>query len=222
MVPPRHALALRCRYWGLGPDVTLGRRAGVGRRGIEPKLEPVGCPPPHFAPRAKRVISLFCAGAVSHVDTYDYKPELEKRASTPFDLSGKLEFFASKPGNCVPSYWPFRQHGQSGRWMSDLFPRLATCVDDMAFIYSMRSKSAVHAPAMFLMNSGFVQPGFPAMGAWVAYGLGSETQELPAFVVLPDTRGVPPGGPANWRRWFSAGGLSGHYNAQRARAATDR
>jgi len=179
----------------LGADGLLAAEADL-------KRNPLAARPPHFAAKAKRVIVLFCAGAVSQVDTYDYKPELEKRAGKPFDPTGKLEFFASKPGNCVPSYWSFKQHGQTGRWMSDLLPNLAGCSDDMAFIYSMVSKSAVHAPSMFMMNSGFIQPGFPSMGAWVAYGLGCETQNLPAFVVLPDTRGVPPGGPANWNSGF--------------------
>lgn len=179
-----------------------------------PRTSPLAARAPHFVPRAKHVIVLFCAGAVSQVDTYDYKPELIKRAGTPFDTTGKLEFFASKPGNCVPSYWPFRQHGQSGRWISDLFPHLATCVDDMAFIYSMQSKSAVHAPAMFMMNTGFIQPGFPSMGAWTVYGLGSENEDLPAFVVLPDSRGVPPGGPVNW----SSGFLPAVYQATSVRS----
>ena len=89
----------------------------------------------HFPAQAKRVIQILCSGGLSHIDTFDYKPELERRAGTPFDPDGKLQFFASKPGNCQPSFWKFRRHGQSGIWMSDLLPKLATCVDDMAFIY---------------------------------------------------------------------------------------
>ena len=200
LVAPRLAVAVRRRIGGVALASLL---AGDGRLlADEKQASPLAAKAPHFAPRARHVIVLFCAGAVSQVDTYDYKPELIKRAGTPFDTTGKLEFFASKPGNCVPSYWPFRQHGQSGRWMSDLLPHLAGCVDDMAFIYSMQSKSAVHAPAMFMMNTGFIQPGFPSMGAWTVYGLGSENENLPAFVVLPDGRGVPPGGPANWNAGF--------------------
>lgn len=139
---------------------------------------------------------------MSHVDSFDYKPELEKRAGQPFDPGGKLQFFASKPGNCQPSYWKFRQHGECGRWVSDLFPKLASCVDDMAFIYSMRSKTALHGPGNFLMNTGQTMPGFPSMGSWVTYGLGSEAENLPAFVVLPDVRGLPPGGIINWGAGF--------------------
>jgi len=157
---------------------------------------------PHFAPKATRVIQIFCPGAMSQVDTFDYKPELERRNGTPFDPDGKLQFFASKPGNCRASHWKFRQHGEAGLWMSDLFPKLATCIDDMAFIYSMHSKTALHGPACFMMNTGFTLPGFPSMGAWVTYGLGSETDDLPAFVVLPDPRGLPPGGIINWGAGF--------------------
>jgi hypothetical protein len=161
------------------------------------------------APKANRVIQIFCPGGMSQVDTFDYKPELQRRAGKPFDPEGKLQFFASKPGKCQPSYWKFRQHGQSGRWVSDLFPKLATCVDDMAFIYSMRSKTALHGPGCFMMNTGQTTPGFPSMGSWVSYGLGSVNENLPTFVVLPDTRGLPPGGVINW----SAGFLPAVYQA---------
>ena len=119
-----------------------------------------------FPAKAKRVIQIFCSGGLSHVDTYDYKPELVKRSGTPFDPDGKLQFFASKPGNCQPSFWKFRQHGQSGIWMSDLLPKLAKCVDDMAFIYSMQSKTALHGPGNFMMNTGQTLPGFHSMGSW--------------------------------------------------------
>ncbi|XZE55252.1 DUF1501 domain-containing protein [Planctomycetaceae bacterium SH139] len=156
----------------------------------------------HFPAKARRVIQIFCPGGMSQVDTFDYKPELAKRAGKPFDPDGKLQFFASKPGNCQPSHWPFRQHGETGRWISNLFPKLAECVDSMAFVYSMQSKSALHGPACFMMNTGFTLPGFPSMGSWVTYGLGNETEELPAFVVLPDPAGLPPGGVINWGAGF--------------------
>ncbi len=156
----------------------------------------------HHSAKAKAVIQIFCPGGLSHVDTWDYKPELVKRQGKPFDVDGKLQFFASKPGNCQQSWWPFRQHGECGRWISDLFPKLAQRVDDMAFIHSMQSKTALHGPAMFMANSGFILPGFPSMGAWVTYGLGSVGDDLPAFVVLPDPRGLPPGGVINWGAGF--------------------
>lgn len=156
----------------------------------------------HHPAKAKAIIHIFCPGGLSHVDSWDYRPVLAERQGKPFDPDGKLQFFASKPGACQGSYFPFRQHGQCGRWISDLFPRLASCVDDMAFIHSMQSKSALHGPAMFMANSGFILPGFPSMGAWVTYGLGSECEDLPAFVVLPDPRGLPPGGVINWGAGF--------------------
>lgn len=157
---------------------------------------------PHHAARASQVIQIFCPGGMSQVDTFDHKPELIRRAGKPFDPDGKLQFFASKPGNCQPGWWPFRQHGDCGRWISDLFPKLATHVDDIAFIHSMQSKTALHGPGCFMMNTGQTLPGFPSMGAWVTYGLGSESENLPAFVVLPDPRGLPPGGPINWGAGF--------------------
>ena len=163
---------------------------------------PLAAKPAMFPPRARAVINIFCPGGLSHLDTFDHKPELVKRAGTPFDTTGAVQFFASKPGECRPSFWPFRRHGECGRWVSDLLPGLAGHVDEMAFIHSMQSRTALHGPAMFMANSGFILPGFPAMGAWVTYGLGSESEDLPAFVVLPDPRGLPPGGPVNWGAGF--------------------
>ena len=175
---------------------------GLGGTALAAMLASESCAATHHPAKAKRVIQIFCPGGMSQVDTFDYKPELLRRAGKPFDPGGKLQFFASKPGNCQPSHWKFRQHGESGRWISDLFPKLATYVDDMAFIYSMHSKSALHGPACFMMNTGFTLPGFPSMGSWVTYGLGSESEDLPAFVVLPDPRGLPPGGIINWGAGF--------------------
>ena len=163
---------------------------------------PLGPKAPHFPARAKSVIWIFTNGGPSHVDTWDYKPELERQHGQPFDAELGKQTFAGVAGNYGKSFWPFRQHGQCGRWISDLFPGLAKHVDDMAFIHSMQSKSALHGPAMFMMNSGFIRPGFPAMGAWVTYGLGSASENLPAFVVLPDPRGLPPGGVVNWGAGF--------------------
>lgn len=163
---------------------------------------PLASRPTHFAAKATNVVQIFCPGGLSHVDTWDYRPELERRHGEAFDAELGKQTFAGIGGNYAKSFWKFRQHGECGRWMSDLFPRLAFHVDEMAFIHSMQSKSALHGPAMFMANSGFIRPGFPSMGAWVTYGLGSESDNLPAFVVLPDTRGLPPGGLANWAAGF--------------------
>jgi hypothetical protein len=156
----------------------------------------------HHRAKAKRVVQLFMSGAASQCDTFDYKPELIKRHGQPFDPGGNVELFQSTPGACMKSPWGWRQHGQSGKWVSDLLPHLATCVDDIAFLPAMVSKSNVHGPATFMQATGFVLPGFPSMGAWVSYGLGRLTDDLPAFVVLPDARGFAPNGPANWGAGF--------------------
>src|SRR6516162_6168310 len=156
----------------------------------------------HFPPKAKRVVQLFMSGAASQCDTFDYKPELIRRNGEKFDPGGKVELFQSSPGSVMKSPWKWRQHGKCGKWVSDLLPHLASCVDDMAFIHSMVSKSNVHGPATFMQATGFVLPGFPSVGAWISYGLGRLTDDLPAFVVLPDSRGFAPNGPANWSAGF--------------------
>lgn len=157
---------------------------------------------PHHLPKAKRVIQLFMSGAASQVDTFDYKPELIKRAGMPFDPGGKVELFQSSPGVVMPSPWEWKQYGECGKWVSGLVPHLAQCVDDIAFLPSMVATSNVHGPATFMQNTGFVLPGFPSVGAWVSYGLGKITDNLPTFVVLPDSRGYGPGGPKNWGAGF--------------------
>ena len=142
------------------------------------------------------------SGAASQCDTFDYKPELIKRHGKKFDPGGPVELFQSSAENCMKSPWEWQQHGQCGKRVSSLLPNLAECVDDIAFVHSMVSKSNVHGPATFMQNSGFVFPGFPHMGAWISYGLGTLNQNLPTFVVLPDARGFGPNGPANWSAGF--------------------
>jgi Protein of unknown function (DUF1501) len=159
-------------------------------------------PGTHFPARAKRVIQIFCPGGVSHVDTFDYKPELTKLHGQPMTGKGKTDTFFGQPGNLMKSPFAFKQHGKCGRWVSDLFPNLAGHVDDLTFIHSMTAKSANHTPAAFQMNSGFVFNGFPSFGSWVSYGLGSINEDLPAYVVLPDPRGLPAGGAINWTNGF--------------------
>jgi hypothetical protein len=156
----------------------------------------------HFPPRAKRVIQIFCPGAVSHIDTFDYKPALAKHNDQPLPGEEKFVSFQGANGNLMQSPWSFRQRGQSGKWVSDLLPHLGELVDDMAFIHSLTAKSNTHGPACCQMNTGFVVEGFPSMGAWVSYGLGSDNQNLPAYVAIPDIRGIPPSGPANWTSGF--------------------
>jgi hypothetical protein len=158
--------------------------------------------PTHFAPKAKRVIQVFSCGGVSHVDTFDHKPELAKQHGKTLTGKGKIDTFFGRPGNLMKSPFSFRQYGQCSKWVSDLFANLAACVDDLAIIHSMVAKSSNHTPATFQMNTGFTMNGFPCLGAWLSYGLGSDNQDLPAFVVLPDPRGLPAGGAINWTQGF--------------------
>jgi len=157
---------------------------------------------PHFVPKAKRVVQVFCAGGVSHLDCFDYKPELEKMDGKSMEGKGENLGFFGQPGRLMKSVYPFQQHGKSGAWVSSLLPKLSECVDDLCFIKSMYAKSNNHTPAAFQMNSGFTQNGFPCMGSWLSYGLGTENENLPAFVVLPDPRGLPAGGSINWTSGF--------------------
>ncbi len=157
---------------------------------------------PHFAPKAKRVLTIFCSGAVSHVDTFDYKPELVKRDGKPLPGNDKLVTFQGENGNLVQPVWKFKPRGKSGKMISDLFPKLAELADDMCFIHSMTAKSNTHGPAENQMSTGFTLDGFPSAGAWVSYALGSECRDLPAFVAIPDPRGVPQVGPNNWGSAF--------------------
>jgi hypothetical protein len=156
----------------------------------------------HHRARAKRVVQLFMSGAASQCDTFDYKPALIARHGEKFNPGGKVELFQSDPGPVMKSPWAWKQYGQSGKWVSDLVPHLASCVDEIAFVHSMTAKSNVHGPATYMQNTGFVLPGFPHMGSWISYGLGSMNRNLPTFVVLPDVRGFAPNGPANWGAGF--------------------
>jgi hypothetical protein len=165
---------------------------------------------------AKRVVQLFMSGAASQCDTFDYKPKLIERNGEKFDPGGKVELFQSSPGAVMKSPWDWKQHGQSGKWVSSLVPHLASCVDDIAFVHSMVAKSNVHGPATYMQNTGFVLPGFPCMGSWVSYGLGSLNQNLPTFIVLPDARGFAPNGPGNW----SAGFLPASHQGTMIRASS--
>jgi hypothetical protein len=193
--------------WNLGGGLgvialahLLAESRSLAADAVQPQGQPTGGL--HHPAKARRVVQFFMSGAASQCDLYDYKPELIKRNGQPFDPGEKVELFQSNPGDCMASPWAWKQHGQSGKWMSDLVPHLATTVDDIAFIHSMVSKSNVHGPATFMQNTGFVLPGFPSMGAWISYGLGSLTDNLPTFVVLPDGRGFPPNGPGNWSTGF--------------------
>jgi hypothetical protein len=157
---------------------------------------------PHLVPRARRVVHLCLCGGLSHIDSFDYKPELARFHSKPLQSAERPETFFNQIGLLRKNDFEFRRRGQSGLWVSELFPRLAELADDMVVINSMVADSANHTPATFEENSGFRLNGFPVMGSWVSWGLGCETDELPAYVVLPDVRGLPAGGAINWSNGF--------------------
>jgi hypothetical protein len=157
---------------------------------------------PHFEPKARRVLCIFCTGALSHVDTFDYKPELVKRHNTPMPGNDKLVTFQGEQGNLIKPLWDFKPRGQSGKMLSDLLPNMAELADDMCFIHSMTAKSNTHGPAESQMSTGYTLDGFPSMGSWTSYALGSECADMPAFVAIPDPRGGPQIGQRQWASGF--------------------
>ena len=159
-------------------------------------------PPPHHRARAKRVIHIVLCGGLSQVDSFDYKPQLARYHGGSLPGDQKPDVFFGQVGLLKKSDWSFRQRGQSGLWISELFPHLAGVADELNVIRSMYAETSNHTPATFQENTGFRLNGFPVAGAWLSYGLGCETDNLPAFVVIPDTRGYPAGGSINWTNGF--------------------
>jgi hypothetical protein len=156
----------------------------------------------HYPPKAKRVIQLFMAGAASHVDMFDYKPMLIQRHGQKWDVGEKVELFQSVPGSVFASPWPWKQYGQCGKWLNEIVAPLGDVVDEIAFVHNMVGKTGVHSQGTYLQATGFQLPGFPGMGSWISYGLGSMNDNLPTFVVLPDHRGYASNGPKNWDSAF--------------------
>ncbi|MFP6875760.1 MAG: DUF1501 domain-containing protein, partial [Roseibacillus sp.] len=148
----------------------------------------------HYPPRAKRVIHICLCGGLSQVDSFDYKPKLKTMHGKSLVAEEKPDVFFGKVGRLRRSDFRFQQRGQSGLWISDLFPHIAERADDLTVIRSMHSETGNHTPALFLSNSGFQRNGFPSLGSWLSYGIGSEANDLPAYVVIPDARGAPSGG----------------------------
>src|SRR6516162_8678040 len=187
---------------------------------IKLPLNPLESRAGHFPSKAKSVIWLFMNGGPSQVDTWDYKPELARRDGQ--ELKGfdrNTGFFTDQVGPLMRSPFRFARHGQCGAWVSELFPNMARHVDKMAFLYSCWTDSNNHSPALLKINTGMTRMGFPCVGAWVTYGLGSASQSLPAFVVMYDTlgRGLPKGHAQNWGAGFLPGVYQGTaLNAQGA------
>jgi hypothetical protein len=157
---------------------------------------------PHFAPKAKRVLQIFCPGAASHMDLWEHKPALEKYHGQPLPGEENLVSFQGKNGSIMRSPWAFAPSGETGKMISTLLPGMARHVDDIAFVHSMTSKTNTHGPGCIFMNTGQVREGFPSAGAWFSFAMGRENENLPAYVSIPDVRGEPPNGKANWSNGF--------------------
>jgi hypothetical protein len=182
-----------------------GRLTAAEGLGAASVAQPLAPRPGHHDGKARSVIWLFINGGPSQVDTWDYKPELAKREGQELPGFDRFTgFFADAVGGLMKSPFEFQQHGECGKHVSSIFPHLARHVDKMAFIHSGFSKSNNHSPALFMMNTGFTQMGYPCVGSWATYGLGSESRDLPAFVVMSDPkgRGLPKGFSLNWGAGF--------------------
>jgi len=164
---------------------------------------------PHFPAKAKAVIFLYMYGGPSHIDTFDYKPTMYGRDNQTIEVKTFGRGGRRNVGRIVEPRWKFKQYGECGKWVSDLFPNVGKHVDDIAFVHSMTADSPIHGSAMLQMNSGKILSGSPCMGSWINYGLGTVNENLPGFVVMLDPRGGPISGPKNW----SAGYMPATYQA---------
>lgn len=189
-------------FGGLALAALLARESGAKDQGgaAAAAANPLAPKPPHFKAKAKSVIFLFMVGGPSHIETFDPKPALQRLHGQQLPQSfGEIKSQFLKPGTPVmQSAWKFRKYGQSGIEVSDLLPHTATCVDDLAVIRSCYTDSFVHAPAMYQMVSGRTLAAHPSLGSWVTYGLGSESENLPAYCVMTQPQGLPEGGAPMW------------------------
>ena len=156
----------------------------------------------HHAPKARRVLQVFCPGAASHMDLWEHKPALEQLHGKPLPGEENLVSFQGKNGPLMKSPWPFAPAGESGKMFSSMLPHMSRHADDIAFIHSMTSKTNTHGPGCIFMNTGHATEGFPSAGAWMSHALGSANDNLPTYVAIPDIRGEPPNGKANWSNGF--------------------
>lgn len=188
-------------------------------RPLRPQIDPAhpyAARKPHFAAKAKNVIVIFCSGACSQLDTFDYKPELIRRHGQPLPGGDDLVTFQGAQGNLTRSPWEFKPRGECGKMVSDLVPMLGDLADDMCFVHSLTGKTNTHGPGENFMSTGYTLDGFPSMGAWVTWALGSENQELPAYVAIPDPRGTPQSSVNNWGAGFLPAAYQGtDFNASK-------
>ena len=191
--------------------------AFTGKAPIRPNIDPnnpYASRPPHFQVPAKKVLVIFCPGAVSHVDTFDYKPGLAKLHGKPAPFAPELTF-EGPPGNCAKPFWEFRPRGRSGKMVSDLLPNLGGLVDDFCFIHSLQTQTSAHPQGENFLHTGFTMEGFPSFGAWATYALGSENADLPAFVAINDPRGLARSGKNNFGNGFLPAAFQGtDFNAK--------
>ena len=188
-----------------------------GKRPIRPAIDPDNPYAPrdaHFQMPAKRVLVVYCPGAVSHVDTFDYKPELAKyHGQKPPGVPAVT--FEGPTGNIAKPFWDFKPHGETGKMISNLLPNMAELADDFCFIHSLTTQTSAHPQGENFMNTGFTMEGFPSFGAWVTYALGSECEELPAFVAINDPRGMARSGKNNFGSAFLPAAFQGtDFNAK--------
>ncbi|MGB1759553.1 MAG: DUF1501 domain-containing protein [Verrucomicrobiales bacterium] len=193
-----------CGFGSLAFSALMAQEGLLG----EEKTSPFMASRPHFASRAKSVIFLFMYGGPSHVDLFDYKPALEKYSGKSVNDVVKTKG-ARSSGGLFPSPYKFQRHGESGHWVSDRYPHLSKVIDNTAMLRGVYGHSISHAPALFEVNTGMIRTGFPSLGSWVNYGLGTENQDLPGFVVMYDYRGGPIGGAPNWGAGFLPGAYQG-------------
>ena len=170
---------------------------------------PFAARPAHFPTKVKKVLVIYCSGACSHIDTFDYKPELEKRHGQAMPGAENLITSQGSQGNLFKSAWKFKPRGKCGKMTSDLFPQLGELADEMCFVHSLTGKTAAHGPAETFMSTGHVFSGFPSMGSWMSWALGTENEELPAYVAIPDPRGKPQASIDNWSAGFLPAAFQG-------------
>ena len=186
----------------------LGEGPSPLRPVIDPE-RPFAARRPHIPARAKNVLMIFCSGACSQLDTFDYKPELVRRHGLPMPGAEELVTFQGAQGNLTQSPWNFRPRGECGKMVSDLVPQLGELADEMCFLHALTGKTNTHGPGENFMSTGFTLDGFPSMGAWVTWALGTENQNLPAYVAIPDPRGTPQSSVNNWGPGFLPAAFQG-------------
>ena len=194
---------------GLLHNDPLLARAADGAKTPTKFVNPLAPKKPMFPAKAKAVIFLFMYGGPSHVDTFDYKPELARLDGKTVKVKTFGRAGHKNEGRIVGPKFAFKQYGRCGKWVSDLFPHIGSCVDDIAFIHSMYAESPIHGSGLLMMNSGRLLSGSPCLGSWVTYGLGSENENLPGFVVMLDNSGGPINGPKNWSSGYMPAAYQG-------------